>query len=365
MDSPYLYQQIAEALRQDILAERIKPGERLPSLRAMTSRWGCTPGTIQRAYRELARQGLVTSRPGQGTHVTGALSTREETPLRRAELVHRAEAFLLEAISSGYEPEEIETAVRTALDRWRSLLAEPRPVSHDRLRFNGSHDPALTWVAEHFHQQRPQYAIELAFSGSLGGLIALAEGRCDIAGCHLWDEESSSYNAPYVRRILPGKRIALVHFAERRLGLILGAGNPLGIHHLIDLARSDVRFVNRQPGSGTRVWLDGALKRLGIPHEEIAGYEIEKLSHSEVARAVTEGKANAGFGLETSARVYGLDFILLTQETYHLVLLASMLEHPAVQALLEWLVIPQVKAAIAGMGGYDTAHCGEIEILST
>ena len=158
-----------------------------------------------------------------------------------------------------------------------------------------------------------------------------------------------------------GSSVTLV---GREQGLMVPRGNPKGIRDIADLARSDVRFVNRQPGSGTRVWLDGALKRLGIPHEEIAGSEIEKLSHSEVARAVAEGKANAGFGLETSARVYGLDFILLTQETYHLVLLASMLEHPAVQALLEWLVIPQVKAAIAGMGGYDTAHCGEIEILA-
>jgi len=364
MDSPHLYQQIAEAVRQDILEERLKPGQRLPSLRAMTSRWGCTPATVQRAYRELARQGLVTSRPGQGTHVTGTVSARTETPLRRAGLVHRAEAFLLEAISAGYEPEEIESAVRIALDRWRSLHIQPSPASQDRLRFNGSHDPALSWVAEQFHQQHPQFVLDLTFSGSLGGLISLAEGRSDLAGCHLWDEESRSYNLPYIRRILPGKRVALVHFAKRRLGLILPPGNPLGIKNLTDLTRSDVRIVNRQPGSGTRVWLDGALKNLGLESKAITGYEVEKLSHSEVARAVAEGSANVGFGLETSALAYGLDFIFLAQETYHLVLLETLLEHPIVDALLTWLVDDRVKEAIAALGGYETTHCGEIEILA-
>ncbi len=364
MDSPHLYQQIAEALRQDILTERLKPGQRLPSLRAMTARWGCTPGTVQRAYRELARQGLVISRPGQGTHVGGAVTAREDTPLRRAGLVHRAEAFLLEAISAGHTPEEIESAVRIALDRWRSLPSQPSPASQDRLRFNGSHDPALTWAAEKFHQDHPQYSLELTFSGSLGGLIALAEGRCDLAGCHLWDEESRSYNLPFIRRVLPGKRVALVHFAERRLGLILSPGNPLGIRGLADLARPEVRFVNRQPGSGTRVWLDSTLKSLGVPSEKIAGYEVELLSHSEVARAVAERKAHAGFGLETSALAYGLDFILLTQETYQLVLLEELLQHPAVQALLKWLDNEMIKASIAGMGGYETSRCGEIEILA-
>ncbi len=364
MDSPHLYQQIAEALRQDILAERLKPGQRLPSLRAMTARWGCTPGTVQRAYRELARQGLVVSRPGQGTHVSGAVSPRLDTPLRRAELVHRAEAFLLEAISAGHAPEEIESAVRIALDRWRSLPSQPSPASQDRLRFNGSHDPALTWAAEKFHQEHPQYSLELTFSGSLGGLIALAEGRCDLVGCHLWDEESRSYNLPFIRRVLPGKRVALVTFAERRLGLILAAGNPLDIQGLTDLARPEVRFVNRQPGSGTRVWLDSALKALDIPAEKIVGYEDERLSHSEVARAVAEGRASAGFGLETSAQAYGLDFILLTQETYQLVLLEALLRHPAVQTLLKWLDNQQVKAGIAAMGGYETSRSGEIDILA-
>ncbi len=364
-DSTYLYQQIAESLRQEILNESLKPGDRLPSLRAMTALWGCTAGTVQRAYRELARQGLVSSRPGQGTHVTGLVFPREEAPLRRAGLVHRAEAFLLETISAGHTPDQIEEAIRIALDRWRTLQSQPQPTVTDLLVFNGSHDPSFAWAAGQFHADFPDYNIDIHFSGSLGGLIALAEGKCDIAGSHLWDQETRSYNIPYIRRILPGKRIVLVLFANRRLGLILPAGNPLNITSLLDLVRPEVRFVNRQPGSGTRVWLDSALSTLRIKPGQIAGYDIEKLSHSDVAREVAEGRANVGFGLETSALSYGLDFVLLTREIYHLVLLESSLERPAVQTLLAWLNTERVKTAICALGGYDTAHSGETEILAT
>src|SRR5512147_254094 len=155
MDSTYLYQQIAESLRQEILKESLKPGDRLPSLRQMTATWGCTAGTVQRAYRELTRQGLVVSRPGQGTHVIGLGAQRKEAPLRRAGLVHRAESFLLETISAGHTPDQIEEAVRIALDRWRTLQSQPQPINVESLNFNGSHDPALAWAAGQYHSDFP------------------------------------------------------------------------------------------------------------------------------------------------------------------------------------------------------------------
>jgi GntR family transcriptional regulator/MocR family aminotransferase len=91
-----IYLQICESIRQDIETGRLKPADRLPSLRQMTDVWDCTPGTVQRAYQELASQGLVTSRPGQGTHVVAKPPQQNTTPLRKAALLHRAEAFLLE-----------------------------------------------------------------------------------------------------------------------------------------------------------------------------------------------------------------------------------------------------------------------------
>ena len=361
MDESHLYRKIAETIRQEILIGRLKPGDRLPSIRESAESWGCTVGTIQHAYQELARQGLVTSRAGQGTRVIDHPHRLDETPLRRATLIHRAEAFLLEVLTGGYQLEEIDQAFRQAMDRWRMVEPEDSPADTKRLRFAGSHDLVMTWLASHFPELAPGYYLQLSFSGSLGGLIALAEGKADLAGSHLWDEESDTYNRPFVRRLLPGKRVALITLAHRRLGLILPPGNPEGIRELQDLAQPGMRFINRQSGSGTRVWLDIAIQKAGLKPEQIQGYDDELVTHSAVAGAVAEGKASAGVGLEAAALSYGLDFLFLTHDRYDLVTLAPMMEMPAIRSLVDWLGAPSTHAIIESLGGYDTRSTGKIE----
>lgn len=364
MDESHLYDRISETIRQQILDGTIPPGQQLPSVRELTLKWNCSPGTIQRALRELAASGLVESRPGKGSFVVNAPIQDRAAPLRRAGLVHRAEAFLLEALTTGHTPEEIEQAVFIALDRWRVVKPQAVTASPDHLiRFSGSHDPAVAWLAGHFKELDPAFQLELQFCGSLGGLISLVEGKCDIAGCHLWDEESDTYNAPFVRRLLPGQRVVLVHLAYRRLGLILPQGNPLHIQGLEDLTRSKIRFINRQPGSGTRVWLDAQLNRRGIDPGMINGYRLEVQSHSAVAQAVAENLANCGFGLETSALAYKLAFHFMTREEYQLVIPLPQMERPVVKALVDWLTTPAVKEAINALGGYETGESGKIDII--
>jgi putative molybdopterin biosynthesis protein len=362
MEDSHLYQQIVSAVRQQILSGRLQPGDRLPSIREMTAEWGCTPGTVQRAYHELAIQELVVSRPGQGTHVVHQLPReRDDTPLRRAALVHRAQAFLLEVLTAGYTTGEVETALQLALDQWRVISEQPSPAIQGQLRFVGSHDLALAWIAAHFSEIAPRYSLELQFTGSLGGLIALAEGKADLAGSHLWDEETDSYNIPYVRRLLPGQRVALLTLAQRRLGLITPASNPASVLELADLQRPGLVFVNRQPGSGTRVWLDAALRRAGISAAGIRGYEDERATHSEVARAVAEGKADAGFGLQTAAMAFGLNFIPLVSERYELVIPEGTFDHPAMQQMARWLAERPAHQAIHELGGYETDDTGKVQ----
>jgi putative molybdopterin biosynthesis protein len=203
--------------------------------------------------------------------------------------------------------------------------------------------------------------LQLNFSGSLGGLIALAEGKADLAGCHLWDEESDRYNIPFVRRLLPGKRMAVITLANRRLGLILPPGNPGNLRGLADLARPGLSFVNRQSGSGTRVWLDIALRRLGIEAGRIAGYETEMVTHSAVAQAVAEGRADAGIGLEGAALSYGLDFLFLTHDRYDLVAPEAVMETPPMAALAAWLNTPSTRQVIENLGGYEAGSTGQVE----
>ncbi|MCU0489796.1 MAG: GntR family transcriptional regulator, partial [Anaerolineales bacterium] len=254
-DQP-LYIQIADWIRNEISEGRIVAGQRLPPVRELTSIWNCTPGTIQRAYAELADQGLIISRPGQGTHVVGKLSAHSQASLRRIFLLHRSEAFLLESLTAGYRLDEIEASLGLALDRFRITQQEASLSEEGVLRFAGSHDFLLTWLASHFPDIIPRYRLQLGFTGSLGGLISLAEGKADFSGSHLWDPETNTYNTAYVRRLLPGKRTALLCLAYRRQGLILPPGNPARVSGLADLTQPGLLFINRQPGSGTRVWLD-------------------------------------------------------------------------------------------------------------
>ena len=220
MEKRPLYLQIAESVRQDLLEGRLRPGAALPSVREMAGRWSCTPGTVQQAYKELARQGIAVSRPGQGTHIgSGPPALAGERPLRRATVVHQAEAFLLEMLSAGYTIAETESGFRAALDRWRALSDASPDAKPQVLRFAGSNDPAVSLVAAHFSEICAGCSLQIASPGSRGGLIALAEGTAEMAGSHLWDEESNAYNAPFVRRLLPGRRVALLTLAHRRLGL--------------------------------------------------------------------------------------------------------------------------------------------------
>ena len=360
MEEIYLYQQIVASIRQDIFNGNLNSGDRLPSMREMTSQWDCTVGTVQRAYKELARQGLVISRAGKGTKVVEKLPYEDQIPLRRVALIHRAESFLLEVLTLGYTSPEIEDALRQALDRWRILTKEASFPPSQTLRFAGSHDLVVTWLASYFTEISPGFNLKLQFSGSLGGLIALREGKAELAGCHLWDEEGDTYNLPFVRRLFPGRRMALVTLAHRRIGLILPKRNPMQLEGLDDLIRPGLRFANRQEGSGSRVWLDANLHKAGISTDQIQGYKNEKVTHLEVALAVAEAEIDVGLGLEAAAQSFGLDFIPLNLERYDLVIQAQSIELPPVRKLMDWLTSPEAKVVITKFGGYETQETGQL-----
>jgi len=365
MDEIYLYQQIAEDIRQRILSGELKPGDRLPSVRSAAQQHNCTVATIQRAYRVLVQHGLIVSRAGRGTRVVDRLpaSLQSEKPLRRAALVNRAEAFLLELLSSGHELSEIEAAFHQAMDRWRIVEKQPSNLETEQLRFVGSHDPVIVWLAGIFPQITAGCQLNLHFAGSLGGLAALVEGQADLAGIHLWDEESDQYNIPFVRRFLPHQRVALVTLALRRLGLILPPGNPLQVRTLQDLFRLKLRVASRQVGSGTRLWLDARMKQSGFEHGAGLPAWVEKATHSDVARAVAEGQVEAGIGVQAAAISMELDFIELTLERYDLVIPHQTMETRLAQLLVQVLQESWVRETIHKMGGYEIIQTGTITWL--
>jgi molybdate-binding protein/DNA-binding transcriptional regulator YhcF (GntR family) len=342
----------------------LEPGQKLPTVRDMAQQWGCTPSTVSRAYAILADEGLVTGHRGGGTRVTDNPQPLENAALHWATLVNRTERFLLEAVGQGYTSTQVWSALSIAMARWETLQKQaPSDMSQAEgapLRFAGSHDLTMDLLARQLAEETPPLRLALSYRGSLGGLMALARGEADIAGTHLWDEASDSYNAPFVKRVLPGMSVALVTLAERSLGLILPPGNPQQIAALADLGQRSVRWVNRQAGSGTRVWLDAQMEMVGVDTTRIAGYNQEKTTHLEVAQAVQSGEATAGLGIYAAAAAYSLDFVPLTQELYQLAIPAAVWESEAAQTLLDTLRSDAFLQAVETLGGYNTAATGDV-----
>jgi putative molybdopterin biosynthesis protein len=145
-------------------------------------------------------------------------------------------------------------------------------------------------------------------------------------------------------------------------GLIVGQGNPKAITTLDDLLRPDVRFVNRQPGAGTRVRHDSALLRRGLDAAAIAGYGQEEASHAAVAAAVAGGEADCGLGIQAAAHMHGLDFVPLFDERYDLVIPVECYESELLAPLLAIVQRPagDFLRRVRALGGYDTAHMGQV-----
>jgi putative molybdopterin biosynthesis protein len=189
--------------------------------------------------------------------------------------------------------------------------------------------------------------------------MALARGNADLAGIHLWDAATDTYNTPFVQRVLPGRSVVLLTLFHRSLGLIVPAGNPLHLQGLSDLSRPEVTFVNRQAGSGTRVWLDAQLKRMGIAHGTIAGYLQTEATHLAVACAIAETKATAGLGIEAAASSFGLGFVPLTHERYDLLFPEETWNTAPARSLVEIIRSAEFREVVVQRGGYDLTATGQ------
>ena len=368
---PHLYQKIAATLRQQIASGELQPGDRLPSVREIGEQWRCTPGTVSRAYSLLAEEGLVSSFQGGGTRVREPEIMAARPSWQWATLINRAEQYLLEAISSGHSPAQAEAALAVAIARWRELPQQaaatavaPTQVALNALRFVGSHDLLIEFIARLLHEAAPDAQMQVEYAGSLGGLMALAQGTADLAGAHLWDGETNTYNAPFVQRVLPGRPIYLVGLAYRALGLVVPPGNPQAITGLADLSRPGVQLVNRQAGSGTRVWLDRQLQTLGVEATAVAGYDTAETTHLRAARNVAEGSATVGLAIAAAGAAYGLDFIPLTRERYDLVIPQSVWENTAVQTLVSLVRGDHFRTAVAALDGYDPVEEPSVNIIT-
>jgi putative molybdopterin biosynthesis protein len=277
--------------------------------------------------------------------------------LEQAGLVEFVEA---RSVQGG--PEKYYRATRHALFIHQAVLPE---VPGDKAVITiGSIDTGVKHLAEFISQKKLPFTLLPAPLSSLDGLIALRQGLCQMSTCHLIDPKSEEYNRPFIRHLFPAQPMALVQIYRREEGLIVKPGNPLGVKSIEDLARADIRFVNREPGSGVRQWLDLHLGRLGLLPEMVQGYTQIVRSHAEVARTIQAGRADAGIGIPASAREFRLDFVPLYEEPYEVVVPVTMISDERYTPFFEVLSSGEFRLAIRSLDGYVIPQTtGRVEVV--
>lgn len=252
--------------------------------------------------------------------------------------------------------------LKPALDSLASeLAAELHRTLSDQaplLRVHASHGFAIERLIEHLgaHGQRP----ELTYASTSAAMAALHDGDADLAGLHLPVGPLHDELLAHYTRWLPDEPLTVIDIARRRLGLMVRAGNPQEVFRLRDLARSDVRFINRQSGSGTRLLLEVLLRQEGVDPAGIAGFEQGEFTHAAVAAYVASGMADVGFGLEPPARQFRLDFIPVITERYFLLCRTAAIDTPVIRRVIEALRDPAMQTQLAALPGYDPADSGKL-----
>jgi len=256
-------------------------------------------------------------------------------------------------------------ALRNELERVFAVAFDPQ--AHV-LTLYASHDHALAALREHAMADsddpgppRDPLHLDIRFCGSVDAIRALNEGRCSMAGFHTLQaaQAGSLAQRTYKPLLRPGRH-KIIGFAQRTQGLIVARGNPLQLQSLQDVVLRAARYVNRAPGTGTRVVLDELLLAAALSPAALVGYGHTEPSHAAVAQSIASGSADVGLGIAMAARAQGLDFVPLAQERYFLVCLKSALEQPATRALLAVLRSGAWRAQLGAMPGYQDSQCGEV-----
>lgn len=298
-----MVQNLAQSLAGEIADGRRPAGSALPSTRALAAELGCAPGTVARAYGELRQAGLIASRDRARARVAPGGSPRARWWL-----------------AGGLE-----------------------------LRLAGSDDPALDALVRAAGE-----AVDVVAGprGSVYGLEAMARGQADACVLHLLHAESGRYNDPYVRRLLPGEPVVLVHLWRREIGLVVARGNLLGVRSVADLAGRRVAW--RARGSGSRLLLGRLLAQAGVEASPESGEPAD--SHLAVAAAVAAGAADVGLAVRAVARACDLDFVGVTVEPFELAVRAQDVDRAA--GLLGRLHDSDFVERVAALGGYDLSESG-------
>ena len=283
-------------------------------------------------------------RPGQPVRICQVGARRVSIP------VSASPYFLPEADGV------IERAGRTNNRADLAVFADDDPAGRKRLVLAGC-DPATGLLTGMVEKISGVEVVSAAASSKLA-LQWLREGKVHIAGSHLEDARTGEFNLPFIRRQFPDGDFRVVTFARWEEGLVVAPVNPKEIRSVEDLTRKNVRFVNREPGSGSRALLDKRLAAAGIDADQIAGYARVVYGHLAAAYCVVAGEADACLATRSAAQTFGLEFIPLHIERYDLVMRRDSAALPAVQSFLDVLQRAALRRKLEVLAGYDTSDTG-------
>lgn len=222
----------------------------------------------------------------------------------------------------------------------------------------GSHDMVMDIINDELiKESRGKIHLSSTHVGSFQGLLSIKKGESHIAPIHLFDVESGTYNIPFINKYLD-EDVALIKLVKRTQGFIVKKGNPLNIKSIKDLV--NVRYINRQKGSGTRILFDYLLDKNNIKKSDINGYEREEFTHMSLAKAIDNGDVDCGLGVYSAAHVFDLDFIPICEEEYDLLLKEELLESEYIKHLLETIKKESFIRKLEDLGGYNLDNTGEV-----
>lgn len=222
-------------------------------------------------------------------------------------------------------------------------------------------DPAVGLLARMVEKATGVEIISAAASSKLA-LTWLKEGKVHIAGTHLEDPGTGEFNVPFIRAEFPDEDFTLITFARWEEGLITAPENPKGIRNIGDLARPDVRLINREAGSGSRALLDQLIGKAGVDRKKIRGYTQIAYGHLAAAWSVASQAADVCLATRSAAKTFGLGFVPLHSERYDLVMRRRSTELPAVRAFLDILQRATLRRKLEVLAGYDTSETGSVVV---
>lgn len=300
-----------------------------------------------------------TTRDSLAAEVLSAEAPSKGQPVRICQIGSRWVSIPVSA-SPYYLPEADGIIKRTGRKKGHAdlIVFAKDEAAHKRLVLAGC-DPATGLLARMVEKIGGVEIVSAAASSKLA-LTWLSEGKVHIAGSHLEDPKTGEFNLPFIRKEFPGEDFRVVTFARWEEGLTIAPGNPKGIRKIEDLARKNVKFVNRETGSGSRALLDKRLGKAGIDAHRVEGYDRIAFGHLAAAYRVMSHEADVCVATRSAAQTFGLDFIPLHSERYDLVMRARTADLPAVKVFLDVLQRATLRRKLEILAGYDTSQTGTL-----